>query len=109
MYIVVTPLHVFAEVFHLVQDSLFFLYGLRLRQIPAVFFLYIEANSVFDSFSGEPSRLFDVLFMGYVEFCGRTTFKVFYYLFKSYYCYFIIFLLLLLLLFYYLFKSYLKN
>ena len=74
MYIVVTPLHVFPEVFHLVQGSLFFLCGLRVQQIPAVFFLYIEVNSVFDSFSGEPSRLFDVLSMGYVKFCGRTTF-----------------------------------
>ena len=74
MYIVVTPLHVFPKVFHLVQDSPFFLYELRVQQIPAVFFLYIKANSVFDLFSGEPSRLFDMLSMGYVKFCGRTTF-----------------------------------
>ena len=39
-------------------------------------FLYIEANSVFDLFSEEPFRLFDVLSMRYVKFCGRTTFPL---------------------------------
>ena len=74
MCIVVTPLHPFPEAFHLVQGSLFFLCGLRVRQIPAVFFLHIEANFVFDSFSVEASRLFDMLSMGYLKFWGRTTF-----------------------------------
>ena len=73
MYTVVTRLLIFPKIFHLVQDSLFFLYGLRVQRIPAVFFLCIEANSVFDSFSEEPSRLFDVLSMGYVKFCVLVT------------------------------------
>ena len=76
MYIVVTPLHVFPKVFHLVQDSLFSLCGLRVQQITAVFFIYIEANSVFDLFFGEPSRLFDVLSMGYVIFGGLLLLQV---------------------------------
>ena len=51
-----------------------FLCRLGVQQILAVFCLHIKANSVFDSVSAELSRLFDVLSMGYIKFCGRITF-----------------------------------